>query len=227
MRNGAFDINNHDPHIVDNIQHSIERHKCVSILGMPDPVWSQLERTTDFSFSIRHRFEFPALREEDLQKLMLTRHMISGYSLHYTKRTNLLSQILEELKLKQNHSSIWMKKLMTLSKGNRLEASRCWLNSIHKIDEAQATLHLCVQPKQTQINYNDEDLILFRHLIRFGWVTAQTLQQEFDCSEQAAQNWLEDLVNREVLRPAGHAFTLCEWLHFPITQELLHRGWLK
>ena len=198
-----------------------------SFLGMPAPVWAQLTRTSQLSYSLRHTFDFPKLREADLEKLLLTRHMISGYGLHHSKRSNVFVQILEELKLKPSHSRNWMRKLMNLSQGNRLEAARCWLQSIHHIDEDNAMLHLSTVPNQPQLHFNDEDLILFRQLIRFGWINAQTVQTAFDCSEHAAQNWLTDLENREILRKSETAFALCEWLEFPITQSLRQRGWLS
>ncbi|MGC6510404.1 MAG: cation:proton antiporter [Myxococcota bacterium] len=222
-----FDSNHHAHHAVDRIQRHIEDHKCILVLGMPEPVWAQLTRTTQLEYSIRHAFDFPKLREHDLEKLLLTRHMISGYGLHYSRRTNLLVQLLEELKLKQNHSRRWMRRLMHLSQGNRLEASRCWLQSIHHIDEDNAMLSLCSHPNQPPVQFSDDDLILFRQLIRFGWVNAQSLQAAFDCSEHAAHNWLMDLVNQEVLLKSGDAYSLCEWLEFPIAQALKQRGWLS
>ena len=120
-----------------------------------------------------------------------------------------------------------MRRLMHLSEGNRLEASRCWLQSIHHIDEDSAMLSLCSHPNQPPVQFSDDDLILFRQLIRFGWVNAQSLQAAFDCSEHAAHNWLMDLVNQEVLLKSGDAYSLCEWLEFPIAQALKQRGWLS
>jgi hypothetical protein len=119
-----------------------------------------------------------------------------------------------------------MNKLMELSGGNRLEASRCWLNSIAAIDEQKAILRLCSAPRQAEIALTSDELILCRQILRFGWTSPEIIGATFDFSKDVAVNWLDSLVDKDLLERHGEAYQINELVEFSVRQRLQQKGWL-
>lgn len=203
-----------------------ESYNCTLIIAFPKLVWAELHRTTNLKYSLHNVFELPSLSQEDLHKLLLSRHLISGYALEFSQRRNMLTRLMEELRLLPPVESAWMNKLMELSHGNRLEASRCWLNSITVIDEKKAILRLCSSPRQMDLNLTSDELVLCRQILRFGWINPVLTGRTFDFSEAVAVNWLDSLVSKELLEKHGKAYQVNELVEFSVRRQLQNNGWL-
>jgi Kef-type K+ transport system membrane component KefB len=204
---------------------SCQKNNCTLILSLTKMVWAELCRSTGVSYSIQTAIELPQLTPKAMEKSLLSRHLMSGYALKYPMRKNVFFRFLEEIKMRKPIEQEWMDELYQLSEGNILEAIRCWLNSIAQISDSDASLLLCRRPSRPTINYSDEELILIRQILRFGWVTADGVSADFLCDLNDAKSWLHSLEQKGILKNYSGCFRLEQQLVFSAHKELLHRGW--
>lgn len=170
---------------------------------------------------------------EGLERALLARHSMSGYTLSFRhgedlgmRAQRLLSRY-ADLEVRRQRS--WFRRLHHASGGVMHDALRLWLAAIESVDEQAGEVIVGAVPRPPREHLADlpaETWLTLRQVVQQGWTTPALHAGVFDLDIGRSEAMLAGLADLGLLNERDGEYFVSEHLRAPVCQDLSERGWL-
>lgn len=210
------------------------------ILSMDAHAWNYLDMVVDINQHFTHPMRLRALRRDEVSELILSRHRMSGYALHFTQPLTGLQRLRafvdrvighpeEEQALAQR---AFFEQLHHAAGGNPMMGIFLWLRSIQTTEDEGRLDVLPIAPLQLRSleKLDDDKLLILANVLLHNGLTVSEYIDIFRTDREQAQAALQYLFNLRMLHftPTGTeaSYRLRHVLYQAVARHLAARNML-
>ncbi|MCF8261812.1 MAG: hypothetical protein K9J12_13620 [Melioribacteraceae bacterium] len=191
--------------------------------------WNYLDRVLEVSRSFQYVLHLKNFDSENIRKIILKRHKMSGYTLKYNEPKNITEnrkyKKLSNEEEKQNYiENYFFEELTENSSGNLTIAILYWLKSIAEIKNEQITISTAPVPDSSLFqHFTNEELFTFAAFLQHQTLSPEELSFIFNTSIEKSRLILNRLTNRGLLIEMKRGYQI----HYVIYLQLIKSLKLK
>ena len=210
-----------------------DRGRNAWLLVVDSAVWAHLAQATAAGDIAGTIVDLGALDEASLEREVLARHAMSGYSVEFDADEDLGWQIENFLSRGQDKDRrirrAWFRTLHAASNGILQDALRLWMASILEVDDEKERVRIGAVPRPplTRIaRLPEETLLTLFETARQGWTSPEQHSRLFRTSAQSASAHLASLTQLGLLLPEGGVLRIAPHLRGTVHRALSQRRWV-
>ncbi|MEC7987482.1 MAG: hypothetical protein VX278_20115, partial [Myxococcota bacterium] len=210
------------------IQHIDLHPEQTWILAEDEFVWNTLSKAFLLKNYITTHYELPLLSRNELEKIILARHQLSGYRLQYPKKHE-LAQVKDRVLGREDPQKEFFRILYQRCEGDLEEGFLQWLSAFESIDDQEGVIYLRNHSHSIRAHLerlSGEQLLLLRQILVNGWVDIPLAQLWFCSTVVEARANIHALSNRGWIEAQNQFWVLNPAIRYSLCSLLKERGWL-
>jgi hypothetical protein len=197
------------------------------IFAADGPVWRAATALAPLAAATAEVIDVKPLTVEELEQAVLARHAMSNYRLRFDPPAGAWDRLRDRLQ-RHRRQRRWFEALHARTGGAMVDALRLWLGSLHDVDAASSTMQVGPLPRSrlgALRRLSDDDLLVLRHGMRQGRLTAELVVAAWLVDLGSARATLAGLQARGLLEPDGDTLRVARHLRTVVLKVLTERGW--
>jgi hypothetical protein len=197
------------------------------IFAADGPVWRAAAALAPLQAATAEVIDVKPLTVEELEQAVLARHAMSNYRLRFDPPAGGWERLRDRLQ-RQRRQRRWFEALHARTDGAMVDALRLWLGSLHDVDAGGSAMQVGPLPRSrlgALRRLSDDDLLVLRHGMRQGRLTAELVVAAWQVDLGAARATLAGLHARGLLEPDGETLRVARHLRTVLLKVLTERGW--
>lgn len=188
--------------------------------------WNYLDKVLNISRFFHKTIVLPELDTEDIKKVILKRHRVSGYKLYFKAPEHILnSRKFKKLPAEQDKqdflSSLFFEQLSKLSAGNITVAILFWLSSIIEIREDSLVIAPVIEFDASFMqNIPADDLFTFAAFLQHETLTTGQHAMIFNHDLQKSLLVFNRMKNKGLLTETANGYQVHYLLYRPVVRSL-------
>ena len=190
--------------------------------------WNYLKSVFRRSQFFRHTVMVPSLSDEDIEKLILTRHKLTDYGLSYDDIIY-ATQSARNYETADHAETQFFRLLWELSKGNPRSALSFWLSSLRPLGSKKFKVGLPEEPSSRNLqDLTMDTLLVYASIIRHENLSVAEMVRTTEVSEGLVRQARKVGVERKFLEPfKGGRYRVSPTWQYVLTSYLMNKNLLN
>lgn len=191
--------------------------------------WRYLDRVIHISDYFRRVVFLSDLDVDDIEQIILTRHQVSGYGLHFEAPEKIVnSRQFKKLKEEEDRQNYlrknFFKELTEISGGNIKSAILFWLGALEDFSEDRVTISTRIDFDQDSIlRLTADELFTLAALIQHEYLNEEQHSLVFNQELNSSRALLGRLFKKGFLEKFGDNYSVHPFLYRPVVRALISK----